>query len=250
MDLRLFFAVLGRFKLIVVPGVLVAGILAFFSFAKVEIDGGTPKLSLRGSELWASNARLLVATPGFSIGTDRPTPAQGEAEARLPALAAIYSSFVTSDPVRRIMLRQGPVKGLVEAAPLAAAPGSSSTLPVVNITAFDASETAAIQLARRAAAALQLYVRQQQHANRVKPERRIELRPMNAAFDPKLIEPRSKTLPIVIFLAVTITVLSLAFLLENLRPARTVTEVGPTPLGGMHRSEHEVSQPRDRANTA
>ena len=245
MDLRLFLGVVVRFKLLVVTGFLLATALAFLSFVKVDFSGGIPSLSHRGEEVWASNARLLVAAPGFTVGTARPTVEEGEAEGRLPGLAAIYSSFVTSDAVLRIMREQGPVRGTISAVPLPAAPGSSEVLPVVNITALDRTEEDAISLAARAAAALQIYVRRQQEANKEPAARRIELRPMNAAFAPELIEPRSKTMPIVIFAGLMFTFLSIAFLLENLRPRRIVNELGAIPIGEHLRPGPET--PRDRA---
>jgi len=205
-DLRLFFNVLARFRLLAAIGLLLALTLALLSFMKVDFAGGTPNLSYRGNELLASNARLLVTAPGFSLGKDRPTPEEGEAEGRGPGLAAIYSSFVTSDSVREIMLRHGPVTGVITSSPVPAAPGSSVLLPIVNITAFDRTIEDAITLAGRAAAALQLYVLELQRANGVPTSRRVELRPMNSAFEPNLMEPRSKTMPIVIFLGVMFTI--------------------------------------------
>jgi hypothetical protein len=245
MDLRLFFSVLARFRVVVAIGLLLAVCLALLSYAKISFTGPGPTFSHRGDELWASNARLLVTAPGFSLGKDRPSTGEGEAEGRGPGLAAIYSSFVTGDPVRRIMLREGPVKGQITASPLPAAPGSSTLLPIVNITAFSTTVEDALALGRRAAAALRVYVLEQQKANGVPESRRVELRPLNAAFEPKLMEPRSKTMPIVVFLAVMFTVLSIVFLLENLRPRLRAVHEPRVALGEIPRTETE--NPLDRA---
>ena len=103
MDLQLFFRVISRFKVLVILGLVCATTLAFLSYVKVDFKGGTPSLSHRGQELWESNARLLVTPRGFGFGSARPGADAGEVEGRLPTLTALYASWVTSDPVRRIM---------------------------------------------------------------------------------------------------------------------------------------------------
>ena len=229
MDLPLFLRVVSRFRMIVVIGVLLATTLALLSFVRIGFDGGL-KLSYRGSEVWESNARLLVTPPGFKWGATDPGVDGGEIEGRLPTLTALYASFVTSDQVRTIMLREGgPIRGVIFAAPLAANPNGDGTLPVVNITADGFTLLDSIRIANRAAAALQTYVMDQQEAAGIPSRQRIELRPMNTGFSPRLIAPRSKTMPIVIFLAVMFATMSLVFVLENLRP-RPAEDAAVVPI--------------------
>src|SRR5262245_8630474 len=209
MDLNLFFRVVSRFRFLVIGGFVAAVLLAFLSFVKVDFPGGKPQISYRSNEVWQSSARLLVTEPGFGLGNSDPGPAAADVEARLPNLAAIYSTFITSDAVTRIMLRSGPIRGKVIAAPLLGSDGRT-VLPVVNITALDRTPGAAIKLGARAAAALRIYVKDQQVANHVDPGLRVELDPMNVALDPTLEQPRSKMMPIVIFLVVMFATLSLA----------------------------------------
>ena len=52
---------------------------------------------------------------------------------------------------------------------------------------------------------------------------------MNTGFSPRLIAPRSKTMPIVIFLAVMFATMSLVFVLENLRP-RPAEDAAVVPI--------------------
>jgi hypothetical protein len=228
-DLQIFLRVVWRFRLFVALGVLLATTLALFSFVRIDLSDGTPSVSYRGSELWESNARLLVTPPGFKWGATTPGIDGGEIEGRLPTLTALYSSFVTSDQVRAIMLREGgPIRGVIYASPLPANPNGDGTLPIVNITADSFTVLESIKIANRAAEALRTYVTDQQEAAGIPQRQRIELRPMNSGFAPRLIAPRSKTMPIVIFLAVMFATMSLVFVLENLRPrpaedARIVT---------------------------
>lgn len=244
MDLQLFFRVVARFKSIIVVGLIVALALAFLSLAQLRWTNGRPQFYYRSHEIWESNSRVLVTGRGFKWGSTNPGAVASDTEVRLPTLTALYASFVTSDPVRRIMLRSGRIQGAVTATPLAADANGNGTLPVVSITATGFSLRGAVLLGQRAADALRTYVEQQQIATGIPSDQRIEVRPMNVAYAPQLLQPRSKTMPIVVFLAVMFATLSLAFLLENLRPR--VRAVADPPLAPFNRAE-EAPVARDRS---
>ncbi len=216
--------------------------LAFLSFASVSFDGTGPVLRYRSHEQWASNTRLLLTQPGFkwgytNVGGLNGLSSQAAVEGRLPGLANIYSSFVTSDHVMRIMLREGPVKGAVTAAALPAGPSSSSVLPIVNVRAIAFSPRGAILLANRAAEALRTYVEEQQTENGVPPRERVQLAVLNAGFETQLVLPRKKTVPIVVFLAVMFATLAIAFTLENMRPRPSTA-----PMADLERVESPTSR--------
>jgi hypothetical protein len=59
---------------------------------------------------------------------------------------------------------------------------------------------------------------QQEGSGVPKPER-IQLRVLNRAGALDLVQPRSKTLPVVVFLAVMFATIALAFVLENANPS-------------------------------
>jgi hypothetical protein len=235
MDLQLASRVLWRFKWIVLAGMVLGAVLAVLSFMKIS-DG---KLTYRKDEVWAATARVLVAQPGFRLGNSLTGPAtptdtndaatQAAAEARLPTLATLYATFVTGDAVTKILKESGPIKGKITAASIPGGPSNSQVLPIVSITATGTSKAAAASLSNRAASALATWVDSQQAANGVPRDSRILLRGLNrAGEDPntlELIGPRSKTLPIVVFLAVAFATMGLAFLLENLRPRRRPSSV-------------------------
>jgi hypothetical protein len=103
-------------------------------------------------------------------------------------------------------------------------------LPLVEIQAVADGGVAARETARRATRALLRYVEREQNANEIEPSKRVILRVLNEASSPVLVEPRSRTKPVFIFLAVMLAVAAIAFLLENLRPAaRPATPVDEMP---------------------
>jgi hypothetical protein len=219
---------------------------------KVEFEDGRPTLSYRSHEQWASYARVLVTQPGFAWGSSVPgggadgndatTEARAVAEGRLPTLATIYASFVSADEIRRILLSQGPVRGVVTAQALPAGPNGGAILPIVAITAISDTPQGSQSLGDRTVEALRQYITRQQLANRVPPAERIELRPLNRAGMTELIAPRSKTLALVVFMAVLLATVGLALVLENVSPKqRPVAVADQDGLGAPDRAHRAAS---------
>jgi hypothetical protein len=65
------------------------------------------------------------------------------------------------------------------------------------------------------------YVKSQQALAAIPNGDRVDLQVLQNATPPILLQPRRKTLPIVIFVAVMTAVVGLAFILENARPRVT-----------------------------
>jgi hypothetical protein len=235
MDLQLYARVLWRFKFIVLLGLFLALALSLLSTVKITNEG----IKYRDQELWASTMRLLVTQSGFPEGrlyAQVPTP-PGETNtpsidpsapvvdpARFNSLAILYSELATSDAVRQLMRRQGPIPGRIVATPLRD-PQSGTLLPLIDLAAISTSPRSAILLAMRASGALSTYLAAQQRANNVVPADRVVLQTVIQPKGAMLFQPRSKTMPIVVFLVVMFAVVGLAFLLENMRP-RQASEVG------------------------
>jgi hypothetical protein len=225
MDLRLVFRVVRRFKLLVLAGALLGAALAVLSVANVSFAGGKPELTYRKSEEWASYARLLLTTPSLRAGSSLVDPAspnaaaaieaQATIQAQLPSLATLYSSFVTGDDVTRILLEGGPINGILAANALQA-PNGGGVLPIIQITAMSDTPLHSQQLGDRAATSLATYIDRTQKASQ--PERRVQLRVLNRAGQTELVGPRSKMLPMVVFLVVLFGAVGLALMLENTRP--------------------------------
>jgi hypothetical protein len=240
MDLRLFLRVLWRFRALVLMGFVFAAGLAVVSFYRVSFDGGRPEFRYRATEEWASYARVLVTQPGIEWGAavvdlKRGRVAEGDVErlglqqaveTRLANLAVFYSRLidskderlVDSDALRRIILREGPISGSIEAAPVSAFEGGEAVLPIISIAGVADSPSTSQALTQRTASALGEYIEDQQRRGGVEASERIGLEVVQAAGGTRLLAGRSKTLPIVVFLTVMVAVMGLAFILENLRP--------------------------------
>jgi hypothetical protein len=232
MDLGVYARVIWRFRLLVVAGFILALTLAVLSMAKISPSG----LTYRQSELYQSTTRLGVTQNGFPWGrlfATEPskdgaavpmTPAQQAEKLGIPIadpnrfnnLAILYAELATSDPVKRLMLQDGPIKGQISAVPVVVQ--QNIVLPFIDLTAVADTPRGAIALARRSADALESYIRDQQKANNVPDTDRVVIQDVLEPKKVTVFQPRSKTMSIVIFLAVMFATVGLAFLLENLRP--------------------------------
>jgi hypothetical protein len=237
MDFRLYARVLWRFRVVVAAGFAFAVLLAFLSVVRVSSNG----LAYRHSQLWSTTVRLLVTQKGFPEGrlyaTEPAAPGQNSPSAaaqaaklgipvadpaRFNTLAILYAELATSDPVHRLMLRDGPIAGKISAIALRD-DASGVLLPLIDVTALATSSRGAVELAARDARALDSYVADEQKANNVPVSDRVVIRTVVAPQQPHVFQPRSKTMAIVVFLAVLLATIGLAFVLENLRPrVRTV----------------------------
>jgi hypothetical protein len=229
-DFGLYARVLWRFRLLVLPGLLLAACLAVLSVVKIGSGG----LEYRDSVLWAAHARVGVTQQGFPWGRLFAESPSNNAEstdirtssdiptanpARLNELAVLYAELATSDPVLRLVRPNTAIEEEVSATPLRAAE-SGTMLPLIELKAISTSPQRAISLAQRSSKALSAYLQQQQRANKVPPSDRVVFEQVLRAQKAEVYRPRSKTMPIVIFVAVVFATVGLAFLLENLRPRR------------------------------
>lgn len=215
MDIALYLRVLWRFRVIFACGLVIALGLAILSVVRLSFSGTGPTLVYRQSPLYASDVTLQVTTKGFPSGRV-PTP-QSTDQSQFPGFAITYAQYVTSDAVLRLISPTRKLRGAIKANALVDA-NSGSTLPFVLIRGLMTTRLGAMELAERTGRALQLYVQQQQVANRIPPGGRTALLFVNHAQPPVLLAGRSKTRPLFIFLAVMVATMGLAFLLENMRP--------------------------------
>jgi hypothetical protein len=228
MDFRMYGRVLWRFRLIVAAGFVVAVLLATLSILRVGPHG----VSYRQSQLWSTTMRLLVTQRGAPevrlyaqkpVTSSSPTPSSADPTisvadpARFNTLALLYAQFATSDPVRRLTLSKGLIPGQIVATALRDS-DSGVMMPLIDLTAISTSPGKAIGLARNSAAALDGYVSDEQRTNNVPVSDRAMLRTIVAPRAAHVYQPRSKTMAIVVFLAVMLATVGVAFVLENLRP--------------------------------
>lgn len=238
MDLQLVGRVLWRFRVLILAGLALALCLSFFATVQVSFKNGSPTFKYRDLEKWDSVSTLFVTSQKFPWGSvlppqsqeviPRPAPEQeslgdsvgvGVDPAHLTSLAGLYARLATSDPVLRLMARNGPITGLIQAEPLAAGKDNSGdALPMIGFSAISTSAPAAHQLATRHVNAFVRFIEQRQTEAKIPPEERVVVEIAQRPMAPVLIEPRKKTRAVIVFLAVMVAVVGLAFVLENIRP--------------------------------
>jgi len=222
MDLRLFFAVLWRFRLLVGLGFVLASALAILSAFVVTFDGYRPTLTHRDFEVWQSHEILLVTVQRRDeTGVLRDDPG------RATQFAGIYSRLASSDPVERDVIERGKGVGALRigAGPLRDEDGS---LPMIDVYGEATTAASAEELAQATSVALRAYVERLQVEERVPVAERVGMSVIKRAGDYEglpdaasatvLVKPRSKLRMLLVFMGVLGLVTGLAFVLENLRP--------------------------------
>jgi hypothetical protein len=246
MDLQLYFRVLWRFRLIILAGLLLAIVLATISLAKVTWADGSVKFTYRSPVYYQSQATIFVTQRGYPWGRSV-FPSQPETgrsgvvtsnyadPGRLAYLASVYAQLGTSDAVRTVMRKDGPLRGKI-----AATPGfderNGAYQPYVYVSAIATDGALAVELANRAATAIRTVVRTQQLNADIPANQQVALDFFSGARPPSVVAPRKKTLPIVMFLTVMLITVGLAFVLENIRPRalriERVPDEKPAAAGG------------------
>lgn len=241
MDLALYLRVVWRFRLLVALGLVVALSLTFLSYARVSFDGATPTITYRDQEVWQTETSILVTQPGFpegrSLGTAEPEAGSQFADPRrFLELAVLYAALANSDAVQELMRRDGPLPGAVSARPYV--DSQDRALPLVILSAVGRTPADAKLTARRGATALVSFLQQRQDRAAVPARDRVSFEIVEQPNTAVLASGRSLKGPLLVFFAVMIAVLGLAFLLENLRPrVRPVPSVGDlSPLAETRRT--------------
>jgi hypothetical protein len=231
MDLPLYFRVLWRFRLLVLPGFLVAIALAVLAYGKVDFSHGL-KSTPRAAPVFHVDALLLVTQKGFPWGASQQSYVPGDVAKGLPpvpvgdfsrmsGIAMIYSELADSDTVKALTpLKPTKTEKLFTSpyAPASAPPGT--VLPMVALSADAASPSRASALINSRIAAFQGYISSQQSKADLSNRKRVVVQVLRAGNPATalVLSGKKKTLPVVVFLAVMIAVTGLAFMLENMRP--------------------------------
>ena len=230
MDLGLYASVLWRFRWIVVLGTLLAVALTVLTVAKVTSDG----LSYRKAETWQAQTTLLLTQPGFPEGRALfPDRTKGERSkysytdpGRFASLTALYSQFAQSDEVRALFRREGAPRGSsVSAAPVfPEGPSAYTPLPVIALFGSAQSRSDAVETTRLGTEAFMAFLDRNAREAEIPDSQRVQVEVLARPRGAVVIEPRKKTLPIVVFLTVITGTVGLVFVLENLR-----SRVRPVP---------------------
>jgi hypothetical protein len=239
MDLSLYGRVLWRFRWLVATGLILAILLSVLSVAKVSSHG----LSYRKHEVWQSSSTVLLTQHGFIWGRAVVPPTEAGSTSGpgwLSGLTELYAQFANSDQVKVLMLRDGASKDWTLTATPVIPSGSSSALPVIALTGLAYSPSGAVKATLAGRTAFLQYVQSQQALASIPNNQRVDLQVLQNVTPPVVVQPRKKTLPIVIFLAVLSATIGLAFILENARPR--VTPV--TSLAAPESVEHSLVRSR------
>jgi hypothetical protein len=238
MDLQLYARVLWRFRLLVLPGFLVAIALAVLAYGKVDPKHGFA-ITPRRTPVYQAGGLLLITQPGFPWGDSQQRYIPGNTAKGLPpipvgdfsrmsGIALIYSEIADSDTVRTAA-RPKPTKTEKVAtspyAPASAPPGT--VLPMVALSADASSPARAAALVNGRIAGFTRYIEQRQADAGVAEDRRVVVQVLKRgeAETATIVVGAKKTMPIVVFLAVMIAVCGLAFMLENMRPRIRPVEI-------------------------
>ena len=143
---------------------------------------------------------------------------------RFASLTALYSQFAQSDEVRALVRREGAPSGSsVSAAPVIP-PGSNAyaLMPVSHCSAQPIAHDA-IETTRSEPTPSWRFWTERREAE-IPESQRVQVDVLAQPRGAAVIEPRKKTLPIVVFLTVITGTIGLVFVLENLR-----SRVRPVP---------------------
>lgn len=228
MDLPLLFRVIWRFRLLFVLGMIMASVLAMLSFLRVETSDGFA-VSYRDHEQWESLSTLFITSNGFPWGAvsdqapadsaETATAADSVDPGRLTTLAGLYMQLATSDPVLRIMRQDGPIDGALQTFPVYSTNTSDgSQLPMITFSAIAATPQRAVQLAAAHVNAFTRFIQSEQVAGGIPSGQRVRVQVVRQPQPAVLLEPRKKTRPIIVFIAVMSAIFGLIIALENMRP--------------------------------
>jgi hypothetical protein len=262
MDLAVYARVLAASKWTIVAGLVLAAVLAVVAMAKPVVDSeGIPTLVYRKSELWQAQTTVLLTQRGFpegrstfpSLATPKQPPFADPG--RFYGLADLYAQFVSGDEVMARLRAKGPLNGSVAAATIPSSTGNAT--PLIAIFGKADTPAKAATLAKRATSAFVSYIDERQNRAKIPVSQRVEVQKITSPGAPTLLEPRSKTLPIMVFLAIFSATIAIAFIRANVASrARPM----PAPVPGHEQEleqEHAASagpfvqrvQPRRKTQT-
>jgi hypothetical protein len=219
MDLPLFLKVIWRFKFLVFGGLALAIGLSFLSVFKVS-PSGPEKVKFRQDQVWADDVTLLVSPQKFPWGSQN-IPSTAD-PATYGSLATIYANLATSDAVKKLVLKNGYVDFAKEPMLAAVVPytyqaSNSPPLPFITLEAQAATKPRVMELVKREADAFLQFLSILQAKGDIPLNQRAQVTIVKGD-QIRLIKPRSKTVPIMVFMLVSIATVGLAFMLENMRP--------------------------------
>jgi hypothetical protein len=272
MDFKLYFAVLKRYKRIVIGGMVLAVVLSVLSYGTPGFKGGKPTVIPRGSEIWEGDAEILISQEGFPYGRAVQQVAPGKAPG-IPAqtigdynymasLSSVYAAVANGNYVQRqigaearvplcpLLLHVTQPCGTVVATEVADL-NTGAPLPLITLTASAPTAADAAKLATTAVTVLQSQITRQQAAASTPVDQRIELQAVKSGTPATLTKGPSKSIPILVLFAIVSASIALAFIRNNhsdhpIRSTRRRLDEGLGSDGGpefAHNGNGRVTEP-------
>lgn len=226
MDMLHHLRVIGRWRKVVIGGTLVGILAAFMATFNVSFQSGA---TYRHAESWESTSTLFVTQPGFPwgrttlpgvTGPDATTRDQNGTNfadpSRLSILAVVYAYLAQGNQVGRLSGKLPP-GATVTASQIS---NNNSALPLFTLTATSDTEKGSQALNSQRAQGLQRYIALQQDANSVPENQRVQLSVLNGPTAVKVSSHGIMLAIAMVFLA-ALASLGVAYMLENLRLARS-----------------------------
>ena len=208
----------------VIVGVVLTVALAVLSYVRVSPSG----ISYRSPETWSNQATLVLTQEGApELRSVLPSGPGGFSTSladtgRFASLIDVYATLATSDAVVSELERRGLVteEDLANGAlPIAAAAVPSTvnaSTPMMTITGTAFTAPRATELTLGATRAFLDVLNARQLAAKIPVKDRIQVRVVKSSEAPKLINPRSKALPILVLFGGLIATVAVAFTRDNL----------------------------------
>jgi hypothetical protein len=252
MDFKLFYAVVKRYKRVVISGAVLAIVLSVLSYGMPGLKGGKPTIIPRGSEVWQGDAEILISEEGFPYGravtqvipgkgVDVPAQTYGD-ESYLSNLSSVYAAMANGNALQQEVAKDThfavcPAKvtcGTILAAEVAD-PNTSAPLPLVTITASAPTAGEAAKLATTTVSVLKGEITQQEAASGTPVDQRVELQTLKSGSPATLSQGYSKSIPMLVLFAVLSASIALAFILNNHSedPVRSTRRHLDEGLGGL-----------------
>jgi len=222
-DIALYADVLRRHRSIVVVGVALTVVLVVLSYVRVSPSG----ISYRSPEIWSNQATLVLTQEGApelrSVLPSRPgavSTSLADTD-RFARLIDVYATLATSDAVVRELTRRGLLRaedlkdGALPIEAAAVASTVNAATPMMTITASSLSGPKATALTLGATKAFLDVLNARQFAARIPLSDRIQARVVKSSEAPKLVDPRSKALPILVLFGGLIATAAVAFMRDN-----------------------------------
>jgi hypothetical protein len=110
--------------------------------------------------------------------------------------------------------------------------GNVSLLPMLTVSGEAKTAAEAVAITRSASDAFRTYLSERQTKADIPDGQRVVVSVLNRATPPTVAEPRKKTIPLMVFVALLAATVGLALILENVRPRNRVVEPAPMTIPG------------------